>query len=166
MPLVRYFLFVGTALLALLFIVDACLPQSPVVESANTAANANTATDSFGDPDSFRSEVAGARRIRHQPAGPDSCAGQDGGSERSRQRPMLTRRCVCGMLSHSCKPDSCKPDSRPKKLEPPLKRAPVVSKTVVNRTVASRSVSKSHAGPPVILIAQQPRPGFFPNTIW
>ena len=45
MPLVRYFLFVGTALLALLFIVDACLPQLPVVESANTAANANTATD-------------------------------------------------------------------------------------------------------------------------
>ena len=32
MPLARYFLFVGGTLLALLFIVDACLPKSPVAD--------------------------------------------------------------------------------------------------------------------------------------
>ncbi len=36
MPLARYFLFVGGALLALLFLVDACLPELPVPERADT----------------------------------------------------------------------------------------------------------------------------------
>jgi hypothetical protein len=36
MPLARYFLFVGGALLALLFLVDACLPELPVAERADT----------------------------------------------------------------------------------------------------------------------------------
>jgi hypothetical protein len=35
MPLARYFIYVGGALLALLFISDAFLPKSPVAESAN-----------------------------------------------------------------------------------------------------------------------------------
>jgi hypothetical protein len=35
MPLARYFLFVGGALLALLFLVDACLPELPVSEQAD-----------------------------------------------------------------------------------------------------------------------------------
>ena len=36
MPLVRYFLFVGGALLALMFVVDAVLPKLPVSDRANT----------------------------------------------------------------------------------------------------------------------------------
>ena len=35
MPLARYFLFVGGALLALLFIADACLPKLPVADRTN-----------------------------------------------------------------------------------------------------------------------------------
>jgi hypothetical protein len=36
MPLARYFLFVGGALLALLFIADACMPRVPVGDRANS----------------------------------------------------------------------------------------------------------------------------------
>ena len=38
MPLMRYFVFVGGALLALLFIVDACLPKLPPTERTDVAA--------------------------------------------------------------------------------------------------------------------------------
>jgi hypothetical protein len=40
MPLMRYFVFVGGALLALLFIVDACLPGAPAAQTAPTAQQA------------------------------------------------------------------------------------------------------------------------------
>src|SRR5258708_3784312 len=39
MPVLRYFLFVGTALLVLLFAVDAYLPKLPAAENVSTAAN-------------------------------------------------------------------------------------------------------------------------------
>src|SRR5580693_1322461 len=47
MPLARYFLFVGGALLALLLIVDACLPKLPAPESASaeSASTARAAAD-------------------------------------------------------------------------------------------------------------------------
>jgi hypothetical protein len=39
MPVMRYFVFVGGALLALLFIVNACLPASPVAQSSSRQAS-------------------------------------------------------------------------------------------------------------------------------
>ena len=39
MPLVRYFVFVGAALLTLLFVVDSYLPKLPAVERTNAEAN-------------------------------------------------------------------------------------------------------------------------------
>ena len=39
MPLMRYFLYVGGALLALLFIADACLPPLPVAKASRSAAD-------------------------------------------------------------------------------------------------------------------------------
>ena len=40
MPVVRYFLFVGGALMALLFIADACLPKLPAAEPSAVAGDA------------------------------------------------------------------------------------------------------------------------------
>ncbi len=42
MPLVRYFLYVGGALLALLFVVDTCLPQPPATEHSDAAVDLST----------------------------------------------------------------------------------------------------------------------------
>lgn len=39
MPLMRYFVYVGGALLALLFIADACLPPLPVAKASRSAAD-------------------------------------------------------------------------------------------------------------------------------
>ena len=42
MPVLRYFMFVGAALVALLFVVGAELPASPTVEAANAAPDLST----------------------------------------------------------------------------------------------------------------------------
>jgi hypothetical protein len=42
MPVLRYFMFVGAALVALLFVVGAELPASPAVEAANAAPDLST----------------------------------------------------------------------------------------------------------------------------
>ena len=39
MPLMRYFMYVGGALLALLFIADACLPPLPVAKASRSATD-------------------------------------------------------------------------------------------------------------------------------
>ena len=167
MPLVRYFLFVGTALLALLFIVDACLPQLPIVESPNTAANANTATDL--SVIRIHSDRKWPARVEFDTSLPTPIAAPVRTAEASVlataadvTAPLRMRDAFAQLQTAQLQ------TSEPKKLEPRLvpKRKPVVSRTVVDRTAASRSVSKSHLSPPVILIAQQPRLGFFPNTIW
>ena len=172
MPLVRYFLFVGTALLALLFIVDACLPQLPVVESANTAANANTATDL--SVIRIHSDRKWPERVEFDTSLPVTMAAPVRTAEASvpataanGTAPIRMRDAFAQLQTAQLQAAQLQ-TSEPKKLEPRLasKRKPAVSRTVVDRTAASRSVSKSHQGPPVILIAQQPRLGFFANTIW
>ena len=166
MPLVRYFLFVGSALLALLFIVDACLPQSPIVESANTAANANTATDL--SVIRIHSDRKWPARVEFDTSLPTPIAAPVRTAEASVpaaadvNAPTRMRDAFAQLQTGQLQTVQLQ-TSEPKKLEP---RLPAKRKPVVNRTVASRSVSNSRAGPSVILIAQQPRLGFFPNTIW
>jgi hypothetical protein len=73
MPIVRYFVFVGTALLALLFVIDTSFPKLPAADHVNTAAN----VASFGDPNSLHSKVAGAGGVRYQLADGYACIEQD-----------------------------------------------------------------------------------------
>ncbi len=166
MPVVRYFLFVGTALLALLFIVDACLPQLPV-ESANTANTASNATDL--SVIRIHSDRKWPERVEFDTRLPAAMPAPVRTAEASVPATAADGTAPMRMRDAFAQLQTAQPQtSEPKKLEPKLapKRRPVVSKTVVDRAVASRSVSKSHPSLPVILIAQQPRPGFFANTIW
>ena len=59
MPLARYFYFVGGVLLALLFILDACIPKPRGLGEGNSLSARHS--------DLFRSEMAGAHRLRYQP---------------------------------------------------------------------------------------------------
>ena len=75
MPLMRYFVFIGGALLALLFVANACLPALPVAEGSPIDRR------SIHHTDSFRQEMAGARCFRyhashhHARASPCRCRG-------------------------------------------------------------------------------------------
>jgi hypothetical protein len=150
MPIARYFLFVGTALLALLFITDAYLPKLPAGDSANTAANVATNLAVIRihsdrkwpervefdtslptiTPAPVRTAEASVPATAADPAAPGRMRDAFAQLQTPQQTPQLQT-------------------SEPKKLPP--KR---------------RTVAKSRVGPPTILVAQQPRLGFFGNTIW
>ena len=150
MPLLRYFLFAGTALLVLLFAADACLPKLPVVASAATAANAVTDLSVIR----IRSDRKWPERIEFDTRQPTIA-------------PVLVRTAatdVPARVADAAAPAHARDafaqlqPPEPKKLEsrlPPRRR-----------TVASRAGAKRHAAPPTILVAQQPHLGFFTNTIW
>ena len=145
MPVVRYFLFVGGALLALLFIADACFPKLPAVDDASTAAG-----DAVSDLSVIRihSDRKWPERVEFDTSHADhhTCAGQDGRGSRSSGNGRRGRRA-------RAPDDSFAQLQTPKKPEPKL-------------THKRRIVAKSHRGPPTMLVAQQPRFGFFTNTFW
>ena len=163
MPLLRYFLFVGTALLALLFVVDAYLPKSPVVDGA---ANANTAAANMAANAATGLSVIRIHSDRKWPervefdtslpavtAAPVRTAEANAPATGADAAAPVRMRDAFAQL-HT--PQLQTPE--PKKPEPKL--------LPKRRIVANRAVAKSHVGPPTILVAQQPRLGFFGNTIW
>lgn len=163
MPLLRYFLFVGTALLALLFVVDAYLPKSPVVDGA---ANANTAAVNMAANAATGLSVIRIHSDRKWPervefdtslpavtAAPVRTAQANAPATGADAAAPVRMRDAFAQLQT---PQLQTPE--PKKPEPKL--------LPKRRIVANRAVAKSHVGPPTILVAQQPRLGFFGNTIW
>jgi hypothetical protein len=92
MPVLRYFVFVGAALMALLFVVGWGLPASPVVEAANPGTDLSTIrihsdrnwperrAHDRSRADSDRERCVGCCRA---PAG-SRCLGQDDGPRRLR----------------------------------------------------------------------------------
>ena len=157
MPVMRYFLFVGTALLALLFIVDASFPKLPATDNANITANAasdlsviriqsNQKWPARVEFDTSLPTVTPAAAVLADTNAPVGT----GTSARIRDTFAQLQ------TTQIPKPDPQTTEPKKAELKPPPKR----------KTVASRTASKSRTGPPVILVAQQPHFGLFPNTIW
>lgn len=157
MPIVRYFLFVGTALLALLFVVDACLPKLPAADNANSTVNVASDLSVIR----IHSDRRWPERVEFDTSTPmiapaparlaESAVPTDAGAP-SRLRDTFAQL----QTTQAQTPEPKKPEP---KLQP--KRRIVASKTVANRTVA-----KNQAGQPMMLVAQQPHFGFFSNTMW
>jgi hypothetical protein len=148
MPLVRYFIFVGGVLLALLFIADAYLPRLPATERTAAAADLSviriysdrkwpervvfdTTLPTVTPPTSAITET----RVPPPPSIADA-APKAGVHEAFAQLPS--------------NPNQLQPTD-PRKQEAKRKR---------------KAVAKSYTAPPTILVAQQPRFGFFGNNIW
>jgi hypothetical protein len=156
MPLMRYFIFVGAALLALLFGVDAYLPKQPNVEIAGTTAGA---------------EVAGVSAIRIQsdrkwPARLDF----DTSLSNVRTAPVRTAEAAApAPVANAAAPvrmrDAFAQLQTPVPSTPAL-QTPAPKKPGPKLAPKRRAVARSRTVPPTILVAQQPRMGFFPNSIW
>jgi hypothetical protein len=144
MPVLRYFLFVGGALLALLFIVDACLPKLPAVEGASTVAG-----DALADLSVIRihSNQKWPERVEFDTSRPTVIPAPVRTAEAA--APAV----VADIAAPVRAQDAFAQLQTPKKLEPkpPRKR---------------RTVARSRVRPPTMLVAQQPRLGFFTNTGW
>jgi len=140
MPVARYFVFVGVALLALFFVVDACLPKLPPAEAPTTSADLSTirihsnhkwpervVIDTTLPTITPATNATSAMRVVNIP--PASVADRPA-KERVREAFAEAQ------------------PAQPRGLEPRRKR---------------RTIAHSQMGAPPILLAQQPRFGFFGN---
>ncbi len=159
MPLARYFLFVGAALLALLFIADQYLPKLPVAErTAAAAADLSVIR--------IHSDRKWPERVVFDTTVPPIIPATTPTVEAKASAPpkvadVAARVRVREVFAQLPVSDQARPaDPRKPEPKPQPKR---------------KTVARSHIAPPMILVAQQPRVmlvaqqpriGLFGNTIW
>src|SRR5882757_7088869 len=150
MPLARYFVFVGGVLLALLFVVGAVLPQLPVADADGAGAGVDKSTIRI------HSDRKWPERVVFDTSLPTVVPGQALKTEAAIPAPapaivadVPPKARVREAFAQLVPPESKKPEPKLQKLH----RKPKIAK---NRVVP----------PPVIMVAQQPRFGFFANSTW
>jgi hypothetical protein len=146
MPLARYFVYVGGVLLALLFVVDAVLPQLP-------AADANR-TDTGVDKPIIRihSDRKWPERVVFDTSIPTIVPAQTVKAEVVVPTPVLAIAADVSAKARVREAFAQLVPPEPKKPETKLQR--------------KRNIAKNHAAPPMVVVAQQPRFGFFDNSTW
>jgi hypothetical protein len=139
MPVARYFMYVGGALLALLFFSGAFLPKSPVVERTDSAAELPAirihSDRKWPEPVVFDTSipmVVAAKTAKAEAIVPPSAPVTDVSAK------VRVREAFAQMVP----PEPKKPEAKPQR---------------------KRKIAKKRVAPPMIQVAQQPRFGFF-NT--
>jgi hypothetical protein len=143
MLVARYFLYVGAALLALLFVVGAELPPSPAVKATNTAADLTIR---------IHSDRKWPERVVFDTNAPTVVPAP---IQTASNAPAAAAPARVAEVSTRVKPRDAFAQLTPadlKKLE--AKRVP------------KRKVAKRRVGPPTMLVAQRPQFGLFANNIW
>jgi len=140
MPLMRYFLCVGGALLALLLIVNACLPALPVVEGS--AATVDRSVIRIHSTQKWPERVVfDTTQANIVPAPPAPSVAEAASPQKTAAALPLK-----GEVREAFA------EMRPNPVQPKQKH---------------KSVAKNnYAAPPRMLVAQQPRIAFFGNNIW
>jgi hypothetical protein len=151
MPLARYFLFVGGALLALLFISNAYLPKLPVADSSVAAVDIPVIR--------IHSDRKWPERVVFDTSIPTIT-------------PRLAANTVASVAAPATVADvSAKVRVREAfaQLQPPSDPTqvhPSDTKKPEPKPQHKRRIAKSRPSPPTMLVAQQPRFGFFGNNMW
>lgn len=143
MPLMRYFIFVGGALLALLLIADACLPALPVTVASHSGTD--------------RSVI----RIHSDTKWPERVVFDT-------TRPTITpvpAPLVAEVTSVPEKTAAVSSKSGVREAFAQLPATPARPK-LKRKSVARNYAGPNYAGPPRILVAQQRPVVFFGNNIW
>ena len=150
MPLVRYFLFVGGVLLALLFVADACLPKMPVAEAVNAGF----------DPATIRihSDRKWPERVVFDTSHPVIVPTQTANAEPVRPAPAKAAdTAATARLRDSFA--QLQPSDR-------QQAQPADPKKPEKKLQPKRRVAKRNVAPPMMLMAQQRSFGFFGNNTW
>jgi hypothetical protein len=148
MPLVRYFFFVGGALLALLFVSDAYLPKSPEVATADADLPVIRIHSDRKWPervvfDTNRPTIVPVQMANAGAGVPPAATAADIPAK-ARLREAFAQ---------------LQPPAQPQAQAPvPAKPEPILQQ--------KHKVAKRRAAPPVVLVAQQPQFGFFGNNTW
>ena len=142
MPLARYFFLVGGVLLALLFISDAVLPKLPMAKG----------TDLGSDKSSLR--INSDRKWPERVVFDTSVL---------RIAPVHT-----ATMDESVAPPAtdAPADVSAKTRDALAQLGPSDQKKPEPKLQRKRKIAKKHLAPPTVLVAQQPRFGFFVSNIW
>ena len=143
MPVARYFLFVGGVLLALLFILDAALLESPV------AARTEAGTD--------RSVI----RIHSDRKWPERVVFDTSLPTIIPAATAKAEAAVVGPGTAQIAEVSAKV-----RVRDAFAQLPFDPKTSEPKLQPKRKIAKRHNAPPTVLVAQQPQFGFFANNTW
>ena len=143
MPLMRYFLYVGGALLALLFIADACLPPLPVAKASRSAADLSVIR--------IHSDTKWPERVVFDTT-----------------RPTITP-VPATVVAEAAAPQQ-KTAAAPSKsgVREAFAQLPAPTHPKVKRKAVARNYAgpPNYAGPQRMLVAQQRPVAFFGNNIW
>lgn len=151
MPLARYFLFVGAALLTLLFVVDSYLPKLPPEERTNAAANLSLIR--------IHSDRKWPERIVFDTSLPTITPATTGMMEANVPAPASVADLPAKARVREAFAQLTPPGSN--QLRPAEPRKPEPKPQRKRKTVA-----RGYMGPPAIVVAQQPRFGLFGNSTW
>jgi hypothetical protein len=149
MPLARYFFFVGGVLLALLFLSDAYAPKSPVESTAETGVDKSIIR--------IRSDRKWPERVVFDTSIPTVIPKPTEPTEASIPAPTVvadasTKVRVRDAFAQLPVDQKQAQLTEPKRPEPKLQR--------------KRKMAKPRVAPPMVLVAQQPRYGFFASNTW
>jgi hypothetical protein len=151
MPLVRYFVFVGAALLTLLFVVDSYLPKLPAVERINAAANLSMIR--------IRSDRKLPERVVFDTSLPTITPATTGMAEANVPAPAGVADLPAKVRVREAFAQLTPSGSN--QLQPADPKKPEAKQQRKRKTVA-----KGYIGPPTLRVAQQPRFGLFGSSIW
>jgi hypothetical protein len=184
MPVLRYFVFVGGALLVLLFVCNAVIPQAPLPETLKSVSEMpavrikserkwpervvfDTTVPSVAPVD-IAKVGATVNTIQQAAAASDSRKARareafaQFGSSELKQQTAVSAKLAENVVAKVAEPAALKvADAAPPKIE---------ARSVSSKSEASkpkRKVAKTHPSRPMIIVAQQPQPhfGFF-DSIW
>jgi hypothetical protein len=144
MPLVRYFFFVGGALLALLFIADASSPKLPVANQLETAIDLPIIR--------IHSDRKWPERVVFDTSTPAIALAAVPAPPAKTQASIPAPTIVADVSAGAYVRDAFA------QFEPAYPKRPGP------KPQGKRKVVKNRIGPPVVVVAQQPRPGLFANT--
>jgi hypothetical protein len=144
MPLMRYFIFVGGALLALLFIANACLPALPVVKASRSDTDLSVIR--------IHSDTKWPERVVFDTTHPTITPVP---TPMVAQAAAPQEKVAAASSKGGVREAFAQLPATPG--HPKLKRKPVVAKNYAG---------PNYAGPPRMLVAQQRPMGFFGNNVW
>jgi hypothetical protein len=146
MPVLRYFFFVGGALLALLFISGYYLPNSPAADKTADAADAGIDKSVIR----IHSDRKWPERVVFDTSQPTIVPAQTAAAAPAAVAD-LSAKARAGNAFAQLQPSDAQ-SSDPKRPEP--------------KALHKRKIAKRRSVPPVMLVAQQPQFGFFGNNTW
>jgi hypothetical protein len=141
MPVARYFLFVGGVLLALLLLISAVVPKPPVEQERVEASTDKPIIR-------IQSDRKWPERVVYDTSLPT----------------IVPPQTATVAASAPVQPTVADVSAKSRALQSFAELKPVEPKKVEPKPVHKRKIAKARVAPPMVMVAQQPRFGFFDST--